>query len=110
MKMWTLYLKHIIWDCQREKAKKDALQNLGGKDIFWIKNWLQKSSQENLESLSKIILVKKEWVSMLMLFMKKDKNLHKCLLYPFAKMWPKHSTNIVSNGACLQLNQSRFSQ
>ena len=38
----TLCLKHIIRDCQQEKAKRDALQNLGDKDIFWIKDWSQK--------------------------------------------------------------------
>ena len=38
----TLYLKHIIRDCQQEKAKGDTLQNLGDKDIFWIKDWSQK--------------------------------------------------------------------
>ena len=38
----TLCLKHTIRDCQQEKAKRDALQNLGDKDIFWIKDWSQK--------------------------------------------------------------------
>ena len=38
----ALYLKHMIRDCQQEKAKRDILQNIGDKDIFWIKDWSQK--------------------------------------------------------------------
>ena len=38
----ALYLKHMIRDCQQEKAKRDTLKNVGDKDIFWIKDWSQK--------------------------------------------------------------------
>ena len=37
-----LYMKHIIRDCQQEKAKQDVLEHLGNNDIFWIKDWSQK--------------------------------------------------------------------
>ena len=36
-----LYMKHIIRDCQQEKAKQDLLEHLGNSYIFWIKDWSQ---------------------------------------------------------------------
>ena len=56
----TLYLKHIIRDCQQEKAKGDTLQNLGDKDIFWIKDWSQKILPRKFREPQQDYFVKKE--------------------------------------------------
>ena len=43
----ALYMKHIIWDCQQEKAKQDILENLGNDDVFCVKDWSQKILLQN---------------------------------------------------------------
>ena len=56
----TLYWKHIIRDCQQEKAKGDTLQNLGDKGIFWIKDWSQKILPRKFREPQQDYFVKKD--------------------------------------------------
>lgn len=48
----ALYMKHIIWDCQQEKAKQDILENLGNNDVFCVKDWSQKNSTTKFSGTS----------------------------------------------------------
>ena len=106
----TLYFKHIIWNCQQDKAKTDTLENSGDKDIFWIKDWLQKILPRRFREPQQDYFGRNGMSQHVdVIYMKNDNNLHKCLIYPSAKMWTKLGTNIVSNRQCLQTNQSRFS-
>ena len=74
----TLYLKHIIQDCQQEKAKRDTLQNLGDKDIFWIKDWLLKILPRKFREPHQDYFGKKGMSQHVdVIYMKKDNNLHK---------------------------------
>ena len=77
----TLYLKHIIQDCQQEKAKRDTLQNLGDKDIFWIKDWLLKILPRKFREPQQDYFGKKGMSQHVVIYMKKDNNLHKYVYF-----------------------------
>ena len=77
----TLYLKHIIQDCQQEKAKRDTLQNLGDKDIFWIKDWLLKILPRKFREPQQDYFGKKGMSQHVLIYMKKDNNLHKYVYF-----------------------------
>ena len=78
----TLYLKHIIQDCQQEKAKRDTLQNLGDKDIFWIKDWLLKILPRKFREPQQDYFGKKGMSQHVdVIYMKKEDNLHKYVYF-----------------------------
>ena len=77
-----LYMKHIIWDCQQEKAKQDVLEHLGNNNIFWIKEWSQKILPQKFREPQQDYFGKKEMSQHVdVIYLKQDNELKKYIYF-----------------------------